>query len=133
MARLLLAIAVAAYVFFATILLANGIVGSLWVAGYWIVLLPVAIAGGWCRVRPTVAGVAFVVLTTIQYVAVTIATGSSFNGAAQESAWYTPILTILIFGALICLLNVVPMGVLFMVGTLLRRRYGGPSSHTGTT
>ena len=126
MARLLVAVAVTAYVFFATILLANGIVGSLWVVGYWIVLLPVAIAGGWCRVRPTAAGVAFVILTIIQYVAVTIATGSSFNGAAQESAWYTPILTILVFGGLICLLNVVPIGVLFIVGTLLRGRFSVP-------
>lgn len=120
--RVLIAIVVAVYVFIATMLLAKGITGNLWVVGYWIALLPVAVAAGWFRLRPISAITAFIILTVIQYVAVTIGSGASFNGPAQDSAWYTPLLTTLIFAGFIGLLNVVPVGVLFMIGTLLRRR-----------
>lgn len=120
--NLALALMAAVYVFLATILLAKSITGNLWLAGYWIVLVPVAAIAGWRRLRGRYAFGGFVIFTMIQYVAVTIGSGASFSGSAQYSAWYTPVLTTLIFGSFLCLLNAAPMGVSYSVGTLLRRR-----------
>ncbi len=120
--RIILILAAVAYVFVATLVLARFIVGDLWLVGFWIPLLPLVIGAGWYGLRPITAVAAFIALSLVQYVAVTIATGETFSGGAQFPAWYTPVLTVLIFGGFICILNLVPMAFVFMIALVLRNR-----------
>ena len=51
----------------------------------------------------------------MQYIAVMLADHSSFNGAAESAASYTPLIATAIYEGMICILNVIPMSIRYAV------------------
>lgn len=121
-ARVTVACAAAAYAFGASFALAGPATGSLWLIGYWAVLAPLAAAAGWYRMRARDVIVAYVLLTVLQYIGVTVATHSSFNGESQNPSWYTPIAATAIYAGVICLFDAVPVGAVYLLSRAIRSR-----------
>jgi hypothetical protein len=116
------------YVCVATFLTGHFLVGH-WLGGTGAVILPglvlapVALFAGILNVRPVTGLVTYAVLCAAGVIVGTLTTpGESFFDLTTEPAWYTPVVFVVVFTLLSCLIYVIPTGLAYIAGRALRAR-----------
>jgi len=111
------------YVFLSTGWVTPLIAGRLWIAGYWAALVPVVVAAVALRTRTSVVLMLYVLLSFVQYIAVTLASHQPLNGYGETVGWYTPLMMIALYGGLVAVVNFIPLTLIYCFVKFVASRY----------
>lgn len=91
------------------------------------VLAPPAIIAGWHRMQLRIACALYLALAAMALLISELVTGQPLFGSSVERAWYTPLIYVATYAALIAVLNAVPVGIFYALGHLIPQKKEGSS------